>query len=93
MQTSVTTFDADWTEADIEAALAYQDDLGAKCSGCGHYVDESMADGADRDYEAEPLACHACAERDRAQERYRKDNGDQAGVRWRIKRIYRKGPG
>lgn len=87
----MTTFDPDFTEADIEAALAWEDDKAAKCGGCGHYVDESMEPGADREYEAEPLVCHACAERDRAQEVWRKENGEQAGLKWRIKKLYRKG--
>ena len=35
-------------------------------------------------YEAEPLVCHACAARDMSRDRYAKDDGDQAGIKWRV---------
>lgn len=43
-----------------------------------------MAQGADQLYDSEPVVCHACAARDMAQERYRKDNGEQSGIKWRV---------
>lgn len=45
-----------------------------------------MAVGADQDYEAEPLICHACATRDQTAESFRKANGDTKSIHWMIRR-------
>lgn len=85
MVRSVTTFDAEWTDDDISAAMAWMADDADRCPGCGHHRDESMdIDHAGNFYDAEPVTCHACAARDRAQKAHRDQNGDQAGVYWRI---------
>lgn len=85
MVRSVTTFDAEWTDEDMRAALAWQRDKAEQCSGCGHYSSESMdPDNASR-WDAEPVACHVCAAKDRAVRAYRNAKGDEDGVRWRIK--------
>lgn len=64
MVRSVTTFDEDFTEDDMDAALEWQMEDRLTCS-CGQPIYESTAVGADDDYEAELLVCHACAEMDR----------------------------
>lgn len=84
MVRSVTVFDPDFTEDDMAAALAFEDDKALRCGGCGHHVDESMAMGADQFYDSEPIVCHACAARDMAIDRFRKDNGEMAGTKWRV---------
>lgn len=84
---SVTTFDEDFTEDDMAAALEWQTEQALKCSGCGRPTDETMAKGADDNYDAELLVCHACAAGDRALRTYENDKGDMAG----IKRIVREG--
>ena len=43
-----------------------------------------MAMGADQFYDSEPIVCHACAARDMAIDRFRKDNGEMAGTKWRV---------
>lgn len=46
-----------------------------------------MADGADQDYDAEPVVCHACAARDRASTAWLKQDGaETAGLMWRTYR-------
>lgn len=57
----MTVEDPEFTDDDLAAAVAFEDDKAARCSGCGHHRDESMATGADQDYEAEARTCHACA--------------------------------
>lgn len=84
MVRSVTTFDPDWTDEDIDAALAWVDDQALVCSGCGHHRDETMATGEDQSYDAEPIVCHACAARDRARNAWAEKKGDTAGVFWRV---------
>lgn len=85
MVRSVTVFDEDFTDDDMAAALEWQTEQALKCSGCGGPTDETMAVGADDNYEAELLVCHKCAAGDRAERAYRDDKGDMAG----IKRIVR----
>lgn len=85
MVRSVTTFDADWSDDDITAALAWVADEADRCSGCGHHRDESMAVGQDQAYDAEPIVCHACAARDRAVKAGHDKHLDTAGIYWRIK--------
>ena len=81
---SETVFDADWSDEDVAAALAWQDNEDAKCSGCGHPRDESMDPERALAYDAEPVVCHSCAARARADRAFRSANGDNDGVLWRI---------
>lgn len=87
MVRSVTTFDPDFTEDDIDAAMAWVDDEALRCSGCGQHRDESMAPGADQLYDAEPVVCHGCAARDRGKADAGNKKLDTAGVFWRVFRI------
>lgn len=84
MVRSVTTFDPEWTDEDIDAALAWADDEALRCSGCGIHRDESMAPGGDQLYDAEPIVCHACAAKDRARADASNKKLDPAGVFWRV---------
>lgn len=83
MVRSVTTFDPDWSDDDLEAALAFVDDEADRCPGCGHHRDESMAHGMDQAYDAEPIVCHACAVTERAQAAAANENRERFGVFWR----------
>lgn len=49
-----------WTEADVEAALAWQADLDSQCPGCGHPTDQAWADEHADDYDGRAMRCHAC---------------------------------
>lgn len=80
LQTSVTTFDADWPDEDIEAALAWRDYEASLCKGCGQPLDECMAVGADQDYDAEPVVCHACAANSRALSKFHQEGGESHGL-------------
>lgn len=82
MVRSVTVFDEDFTEDDMDAALDWQTQDGLKCS-CGGFVDETMAPGRDDDFDAEVVTCHRCAARDRMQRAWAQDNGETAGARIR----------
>lgn len=84
MVRSVTTFDPEWTDEDIDAALAWADDEALRCPGCGMHRDESMAQGADQAYDAEPMVCHGCAAKDRGRADAAKKKLDTAGVFWRV---------
>lgn len=84
MVRSETVFDADWDDDDLQAALAWKAEADLRCSGCGEPRDESMSPDRALAYEAEPLACHACAARERAARVFRDGNGDTDGVSWRI---------
>jgi len=82
---SVTVSDPEWSDDDLAAALAFEDDKAARCSGCGNYRDECMADGADLEWVAEPVACHACAARDRAAAAFQKEaKGETPGIFYRL---------
>jgi len=85
MVRSVTTFDAEWTDDDVAAALAWQEHERGLCSGCRHPKAETFSKDRANGYEAEPLACHACQARDQAQRKYRKDKGDEDGVFWVVR--------
>jgi ribosome-binding protein aMBF1 (putative translation factor) len=69
----VTVFDEDFTEDDMRDALEWQTQDAMKCGGCGGFIDETMAVGADDNYEAELLVCHKCATGERAERHFRAD--------------------
>jgi hypothetical protein len=62
----VTTYDEDWTEDDMQAALNWRHERSLICSGCGFPLEETTAVGREDAYEAEMIACHACAAAERA---------------------------
>ncbi len=70
MVRSVTTFDEDFTEEDMQSALEWQAEDRNTCS-CGQPIDESTAVGADDNYEAELVVCHGCAAMDRKERAFR----------------------
>lgn len=78
----MTTFDEDFTEEDMRAALDWREAQQLKCA-CGGFLDETMRVGADDDYDAEIVVCHRCAAGDRAERSYRDGKGDTAGMRRR----------
>jgi hypothetical protein len=84
MVRSVTTFDPDWTDDDIAAALAWTDADRGNCAGCGLPREETFDPERANAYDAEAIACHACAARDRAARDFNQKNGDTSGVYWRI---------
>jgi hypothetical protein len=56
-----------WLPEDSAYALAWQEELDARCGGCGQPRDESMSADADGTYQASVLRCHACtAQHDKA---------------------------
>lgn len=78
----MTTFDEDFTDEDFDAALNWQAEQAAKCSGCGLPADETM-DPANADaYDARLVACHACAARERAERAFLQEhNPDTTGLK------------
>lgn len=53
------------------------------CSGCGLPLEETTAVGRGDDFDAELVACHACAQADRALRAHREGGGDMSGIRVR----------
>lgn len=80
----MTTFDEEWTEDDMQVHLEWNHERTLTCSGCGFPLSESTAVGRDDVYDAEMVACHACATADRVERAFRERHGDMAGVRRRI---------
>jgi hypothetical protein len=60
--------------------LAYLREEKLKCSGCGCPRDETMDLENEGAYSSEPLICHGCRSREKAEEAFRKGNGDTAGA-------------
>lgn len=65
-----------WLDEDTQAALEWQEWDDARCSGCGHPRYEAWSPEMESAYEAVPMRCHACAERERAGKRLRKIDPD-----------------
>lgn len=80
----MTTFDEDFTDEDMDAALEWQAEQALKCAGCGGFTDETTAVGRDDDFDADVFVCHRCAAGDRAQRAYQNDGGDMAGIKRRV---------
>lgn len=76
----MTTEDPEWTDDDLEWALAWRDDDRSRCSGCGQPKSESFAKGNDNAYEATALACHACATSSREAESWNNQDGKAHGI-------------
>lgn len=71
----------------MRVVLDWQTEQAMVCRGCGGFIDETMAPGADDDYEAHIVICHRCASMDHAERDYREGNGPTAGMRrrsWRV---------
>lgn len=78
-------FDPDWDPDDLAAALDWSTEQANTCKGCGHPLDEVMAEGRDQAYDAVVVQCHGCAAGERAMTAFRKQDGaDTAGVQTRI---------
>lgn len=81
----MTTFDAEWTEDDVQHALTWAQEDAVRCSGCGFPRDETFDPDRANLYDAEPLVCHACMAKDRAvNAAHQNDKFDDAGVFWRV---------
>lgn len=52
-------------------ALVWQAEQNARCGGCGHPLDESMAKDAEDTYEVSHRVCHACVARENAIEAHK----------------------
>jgi hypothetical protein len=61
---------------DTDGAMALQWYEGLICSGCGQPLDESMSPEAEDGYRARLLACHGCAELQKAQTDLQADTAD-----------------
>jgi hypothetical protein len=71
-----------WVDADVEAALAWQDEQASLCPGCATPTDETMA--PDAGYFAEAVICKKCAAREGAAAQL-SDEGGAKGVLWVVK--------
>lgn len=82
---SVTIEEPEWTDEDVEFALAQRSYRESLCV-CGHPRSESFDPDNDHAYNAEPWACHACAARDRASEAWHKQDGKAHGIYFAVTR-------
>lgn len=73
-----------FTPQDTADVLEYMREKALECPGCGHPRDESMAKENQHAYDAEPVRCFACAARDRRADRFHKDGGLSAGLKFSI---------
>lgn len=67
----------------MAAALEWQTNQALQCDGCGGWLDETTAPGRDFDFDAEIVACHRCATKDRKLTAWRDSKGEMAGARVR----------
>lgn len=79
----MTTFEREWDDDDLDAALDWMAAQELRCGGCGGYLDETTDPDRFNAYDAEPVACHRCAATDRAAKKFRAGNGDTSGVMYR----------
>lgn len=72
----------EWLPEDRDKVIAYELEQDSLCpGGCGRPARESMARENQLKYRAEPIRCHACAERDRTKQAYDKREGsDDSGL-------------
>lgn len=80
MVRSVTTFDEDFTEDDMAAALDWQAEDNARCS-CGLPLDETTRPDREDTYDVQLLRCHACAAREGAVRAHAEGGGSTAGLK------------
>lgn len=64
-----------FTAEDTDLLLAWQEDLDARCSGCGHYLEECSDPDALHSYDGRSFVCFACAARDAKGREFRDAKG------------------
>lgn len=76
-----------YLETDRDAVFEWMEAEALKCPGCGMSRDETMNKDAQGQFKSRALRCHACAERDRKQTDWSKDEHDPAGMLFTIERL------
>lgn len=80
----MTVFDPDWTEDDMDAALDWLAADSLRCSGCGHYLDETTdPETPPNAWTAEIVVCRACEAAERKTSAAREKGGVPPGARYR----------
>ncbi|MEO3978768.1 hypothetical protein [Streptomyces sp. CAU 1734] len=75
-----------WLEEDRAWALALADVEADTCPDCGHSWSETSAPGAEGQYEAALIRCHACATGAKKINAFREGGGDPVGIHLSITR-------
>lgn len=75
-----------YLESDRDAVFEWMEAEALKCPGCGLPRDETMKKEAQGTFKARVLKCHACVERDHAQDNYTKKTHDPAGLMFSVER-------
>jgi hypothetical protein len=70
-----------WTESDTELALEWQSEKRLRCEGCGHHLDETLAEDGRRSYEPQHVTCWACAAIELRRATMIEEERDMSGVR------------
>lgn len=83
---SVAPGEPQWLAEDTEAALGYLREQAMLCPGCGQPRDESMTPEAERAYRSRAMRCHACAAREREQQRFSKQAHEEGGLYFTVER-------
>jgi hypothetical protein len=83
LEQAITVTEPEWDDEERGWAYAHADLAAEMCpGGCGHPLSESAAVGADDDYRAKSLQCHACGTVARAQE-----DRNVPGELWRVEKV------
>lgn len=74
-----------WTDEDTALALAWKRYEASLCSGCGYERELCEAPGADDDWTAVAVGCHACAAATHAKTKFHEGGEGAAGVRFFVR--------
>lgn len=73
--------DPQWLERDVQAAVLWQIEENARCTGCGQPRNECMGPEDDApDYQVTITRCWACELRDAKQNEFREDGASSSGI-------------
>lgn len=75
-----------YLESDRDAVFEWMEVEALKCPGCGMSRDETMNKEAQGHFVSKPMRCHACAERDRKQAEFTKQDHDPHGLFFTVER-------
>lgn len=69
---STTVWEAEWTDEDLDWAMAEMAEAADRCPNCGHPLSETTHPDAEGEYVAPlPTRCHACTPLEQRKEEYR----------------------
>lgn len=76
-----------WTEDDVEYALEWQAVTRDECPGCGQPRSQTYDAANAQAYHVAKRRCHACAEREAAEQEFNEAGGDTAGLHFMVRKV------